>query len=216
MDYSLPGSSVHGILQASILEWVAIFSSRRSSLPRDQTHVSCIFCIGRQIIYNCATWEALYNGICCCSVAQLCPLFATPKDFSMPSFPVLHHFLEFVQTQVHWVSDAIQLSCPLSSPSPAFNPSQIKFFLMSRLFPSGGQSIRALASASVLPMNIQVWFPLGLTGLISLQSKRLSKVFSNTTVQKHQSVLILLYGPTLTSVYDYWKNHGFYYTDLCQ
>ena len=144
------------------------------------------------------------------------PLFATPKDFSMPSFPVLHRFLEFVQTQVLWVGDAIQLSCPLSSPSPAFNPSQIKFFLMSWLFPSGGQSIRASASASVLPMNIQVWFPLGLTGFISLQSKRLSKVFSNTTVQKHQSVLILLYGPTLTSVYDYWKTHSFYYTDLCQ
>ena len=59
-------------------------------------------------------------------------------------------------------------------------------FLMSRLFASDGQSIRASASASVLPMNIQDWFPLGLTGLISLQSKGLSRVFSSTTVQKHQ------------------------------
>jgi len=59
-------------------------------------------------------------------------------------------------------------------------------FLMSRLFTSGGQSIGALASASVLPMNIQDWFPLGLTGLISLQSRRFSRVFSNTTVQKCQ------------------------------
>ena len=59
-------------------------------------------------------------------------------------------------------------------------------FLMSQLFTSGGQSIGVSASASVLPMNIQDWFPLGLTGFISLQSKGLSRVFSNTTVQKHQ------------------------------
>ena len=59
-------------------------------------------------------------------------------------------------------------------------------FLMSQFFALGGQSIGVSASASVLPMNIQSWFPLGLTGLISLQSKGLSRVFSNTTVQKHQ------------------------------
>ena len=59
-------------------------------------------------------------------------------------------------------------------------------FLMSHFFASSGQSIWALASASALPMNIQDWFPLGLTGLIALQSKGLSRVFSNTTVQKHQ------------------------------
>ena len=59
-------------------------------------------------------------------------------------------------------------------------------FLMSQLFASGGQSIRASASASVLPMNIQDWFPLRLTGLISLQSKGFSRVFSKTTVQKYQ------------------------------
>ena len=60
------------------------------------------------------------------------------------------------------------------------------FFPMNQLFASGGQSIGASASASVLPMNIQDWFPLGWTGLISLQSKGLSRVFCNTTVQKHQ------------------------------
>ena len=81
------------------------------------------------------------------------------------------------------------------------------FFIMSWLFTSGGQRIGALASESGLPMNIQDWFPLGLTGLISLQSKGLSRVFSNTTVQKHQFlVLSLLYGPTLTYIHDYWKN----------
>ena len=72
------------------------------------------------------------------------------------------------------------------------------------------------ASASVLPMNTQGWFPLGLTGMISLLSKGLSRVFSSATIQKHQFVLSLLYGPTLTSVRDYWKNHSFDYTDLCQ
>ena len=60
------------------------------------------------------------------------------------------------------------------------------------------------------------WIPLGWTGWISLQSKGLSRVFSNTTVQKHQSsVLSFLYSPTLTSVHDYWKNHSFEKTDLC-
>ena len=74
------------------------------------------------------------------------------------------------------------------------------------LFASGGQSVGASVSASVLPMNIQGWFPLGLTGLITLLSKGLSRVFSSTTVWKHQ-FLSLLYGPTSTSIYDYWKNH---------
>ena len=86
--------------------------------------------------------------------------------------------------------------------------------------PSGGQSIGASGSASVLPMNIQGWFPLGLTGLIFLQSKGLSRVLSSTTVQKHQffwcsKAFSLLDGPTLTSIHDYWKNHSFDYMVLC-
>ena len=83
--------------------------------------------------------------------------------------------------------------------------------LMKQFFASGGKHIGASASASVLPMNIQDWFPLGLTGLILWQSKGLSSFFSNTTVQKHQyfGVPSLLYGSTLTSIHDYWKNHSF-------
>ena len=100
---------------------------------------------------------------------------------SMPGFPVLHYLPELAQTHVHWVGDAIQPSHPLSPPSLASES-----FPMSWLFPSGGQSIRASALASVLPMNIQGWFPLGLTGLISLLSKRLSRAFSSTKFQKHQ------------------------------
>ena len=83
--------------------------------------------------------------------------------------------------------------------------------LMSQLFASGGQSIGASTSASVLPMNIQDWFPLGWNGWISLQSKGLLRVFFNTTVQKHQffGAQSFLYGTTLTSIHDYGKNHSF-------
>ena len=100
-------------------------------------------------------------------------------DCSMPGFPD-HHQLP--QTHVHRVSDAIQPSHPLSPPSsPALSLSQHQgVFPMSRLFTSGGQSIGASASASVLPMSIQGWFPLGLTGLISLLSRGFSRAVRNT------------------------------------
>ena len=109
-------------------------------------------------------------------------------DCSTPGFPVLHYLPEFAQTHVHWVGDAIQPSHPLSCPSlPAFNFFHHQgVFPMSRLFTSGGQSIGASASVSVLPMSIQGWFPLGLTGLIPLPSKGLSRVFSGTTIWKLQ------------------------------
>ena len=108
---------------------------------------------------------------------------------STPGFPVHHHLPELAQTHVHWVGDAIQPSCALSSPSlPAFNLLESGPFLMSQFFTSGSQSIGVSTSAPVLPVNIQDWFPLGWTGWISLQSKGLSRVFSNTTVQNHQFV----------------------------
>ena len=88
-------------------------------------------------------------------------------------------------------------------------------FSLRQYFASSGQSVGASASASILAMNIQDWFPLGWTGWISLLSKGLSRVSSNTTVQKHQFFgTHFLYSPTLTSIYDYWKNHS--YTDLCR
>ena len=115
-------------------------------------------------------------------------------------------------------------SCPLSWwCHPTISSSAIPFssclrsfpasgsFLVSQLFTSGGQSIRVSASASVLPLNIQDWFPFGLIGLISLQSEE-----SSPTAQfKSILVLSLLYCTTLTSIYDYWKNHSFDYMDLC-
>ena len=116
-------------------------------------------------------------------VTQSCLTLCDPMDCSTPGFPIHHQLLELAQTHVHWVSDAIQPSHPLSSSSPpAFNLSQHQ----GQIFVSGGQSIGVSVLVSVLSMNIQDWFPLGLTGLISMPSKGLSRVFSNTTVQKHQ------------------------------
>ena len=100
-------------------------------------------------------------------------------------------------------SSVVPFSRPQSLPASGSFP-------MSQLFASGGQSTGVSASTSVLPMNTQDWSPLGWTGWISLQSKGLSRVFSNTTVQKHNySVLSFLYSPTLTAMRDYWKNHSF-------
>ena len=122
------------------------------------------------------------------SVAQLCPTFCDPMDCSTPGLPVHQQLLEFTQTHVHWVGDAIQPSHPLSSPPPpAFSLFQHQgLFQWVSFFTSGGQSIGVSASNLVFPMNIQDWFPSGWTGWISLQSKVLSRVLSNTTVQKHQ------------------------------
>ena len=94
------------------------------------------------------------------------------------------------------------------SSCPQFFPASGSF-QMSQLFTSGGQSIGVSPSTSVLPMNTQDWSPLGWTGWISLQSKGLSRVFSNTTVQKHQFFSTQLsFSPTLTSTHDHWKNHS--------
>ena len=132
-------------------------------------------------------WKSLSINVVCCSVAKSCPTLCDPMNCSTPGFPILHHLPEFAQTRVHWVSDHIQPSHPLSPSSPpAFNLSQHQGLFQCQLFPSGGLSIGASPSASVLPMNIQGWFPLGSTGLISLLSKELSRVFSSTTVWKHQ------------------------------
>ena len=151
-----------------------------------------------------------------CSVAQSCPTLFNHVDCSTPGFPVLHHLPDPAQIHVHWVGDASQPSHPLSSPfPPALNLSQYQgLFPVSWLDASAGQSTGA--SASVFPKDIQAWFHLGLTGLISFQSKGLSRVFSSTTVRKHQFFHIQPYDSTLTSVRDYWKNHSFDYMDLCQ
>ena len=143
-----------------------------------------------------------------------------PHEWQMPGLPVHYQLPDFTQIHVHWVGDAnLTISAsvvPFSSCLQSFPTSGS--FLMSQLLASDGQSIGASASASVLPMIIQGWFPLEWTGLISLQFKELSRVFSNTTQFKsiNSSALSFLYNPDLTSIHDYWKNHSFDYTDLCQ
>ena len=133
---------------------------------------------------------------------------SNPMDFSTPGFPALHCLLEFAQTHVHWVSDAIQSSHTLSSPSlPSIFPSI-------RVFSNG--SVLHIRwpkywnfSFSISPSNeYSGLISIGWTGLISLQSKGLSRAF-NTTVRKHQFLaLSLLYSPTLTYICDYWKNYS--------
>ena len=129
----------------------------------------------------------MYIYICCCSVAVVSDSL-WPHELQHARLPVLHHLPELAQTHVHWVSDAIQ---PISSSVIPFFSCLQSFpasgaFPMSQLFASGGQSIEASVAASVFPMNIQNWFPLGLTSLFSLHSKGLSRVFSISTVQRHQ------------------------------
>ena len=153
----------------------------------------------------------------CCSVTKLCPTPYNPMECNLPGFPVLYslpvcsNLCPLSEWCYPTTSSSVALfsSCPQSFPASASFP-------FSWLFTSGGQSIGASASTSVLPMNIQGWLS-GLTSLSSLLSKGLSRVFSSTTIQKHQLLaLSLLQGPTLISVHDYWKNHNFDYMGLCQ
>ena len=123
---------------------------------------------------------------CCCTVAQSCLLFATPWNAAHQaslSLTISQSLLKPMSIVSVVPSNHFILCRPLLLPSifPASGS-----FPMNQFLASGGQSIGVSASASVLPMNIQDWFPLGWTGWISLQSKGLSRVFSNTTVQKHQ------------------------------
>ena len=149
------------------------FQNSWNNWPYNQVQYkpSCaLFCVGHPVQFS--------------SVAQSCLTLCNPMDCSTPGLPVHHQLPEFTQTHVHWVGDAIQPSHPLSFHSPpAFNLASGSF-QMSQFFASDGQSIGI--SASVFPINIQDWFPLGFTGWIFLQSRGLSRVFSNTTVQKHQ------------------------------
>ena len=142
------------------------------------------------------------------SVTQQCLTLCDPMDWSRPGFPRLLPTPKICSNSCassQWCHSTISSSAvPFSSCLQSFLASGS--FQMSQLFASDGAS----ASASVLPMNIQNWFPLGLTGLNSLQSKGLSRVFSILLFKSiNSSVLSFLYGPTLTSIHDYWKNHSF-------
>ena len=122
---------------------------------------------------------------CCRLVTKLCPTLCDLMNCSMPGFcPSLSPGVcSNLCPLSWWCHPTISSSVTPFSSWPPSSPAS-RSFLMSQFFASGGQSL--VTSASILPMNIQGWFPLGLTGLISLLSKGLSRVFSNTTVQKLQ------------------------------
>ena len=125
------------------------------------------------------------------------------------SFTISRRLLKLMSIELMMPSNHLILCCPFSSCPQCFPvPGKV-----SQLFSLDGQSIGASASASLLPMNIQSWFPLVLTGLISLLSKGLSTESSPAPQLEriHSSALNLLYGSTLTSIHDYWKNHSFDY-----
>ena len=136
------------------------------------------------------TFTVLRNHHCLgqfSSLSRSCLTLCNPMNCSKPGLLMHHQLLESTQTHAHQVGDAIQPSHPLIpfSSCPQSFPASGSF-QMSQLLAWGGQSIGVLASASVLPMNTQDWSPLGWTGWVSLQFKGLSRVFSNTTVRKHQ------------------------------
>ena len=184
MDCSPLGSSVHGTLQARILEWVTMPSSRGSSQDRDQTCVSCIaggfFTTeppGKPLnLYSVQFIHSVMSD----SLQPHEPQHARPP---CPSpIPRVHPNPCPLSRWSHLtISSSVVpfASCPQSFPA-------LGSFQMSQIFTSGDQSIGVSASTSVPPMNTQDGSPLGWTGWISLQSKGLSRVFSNTTVQKHQ------------------------------
>ena len=186
MGCSPPGSFVHGILQARILEWEAIPFSRGSSWPRDRTQV---FCIAGGFFTIWATREAKKNIFLFSSVQSLSGvrLFATPwiaahqaslSITNSRSSPKLMS-IESVMPSSHLILVVPFSSYPQSLPASDSFP-------MSQLFAWGGQNTGVSALASFFPMKSQGWSPLEWTGWISLQSKGLSRVFSNTAVQKHQ------------------------------
>ena len=128
------------------------------------------------------------------------------------SFTTSQSLLKLMSVESVMPSNQFVLCHSLSSCLQSF-PASGSF--LSLFFASGGQIIGASASALVLPVNIQDWFPFGLTDLIFLQSKGLSRVFSNTTVQNiNFSTFSIPYGLTLTFIHDYWKNHSFDYTNF--
>ena len=173
------------------------------------------------ILPSAAIYQEFPCVCCCCSVSKSWPTLCDPMDCSTPGFPVLHYLPESVETRIHWVSDAIQLSNHLILCHP--------FLLLSLIFPS----IRIFSNESVLRIRWPKYWSFSFSirpsneysGLISFRmdwfgspcSLRDSQESSPTPQFQsiNSSAFNFLYGPTLTSIYGYWKNHSFDYTDIC-
>ena len=139
-------------------------------------------------MYDLCMWHFVLLSVQFSSVCQSCPTLCDPMNCRTPGLPVHHQLPEFTQTHIHQVSGAIQPPHPRSSPSlpaPQSLPAS-ESFPMSQLFAWDVRSTGASALASFLPEKSQGWSPSEWTGWISLQSKGLSRIFSNTRVQKHQ------------------------------
>ena len=166
MDCSLEGSSVHGILQARILKWVAISSSKGSSQPKDWTHVSYVSCTGRGLFTTSATWKPhRYRYISSVQWLSRVQVLATPWTAARQASLCITNsqsLLKLMSVESVMPSNHLILCHPLLL-LPSIFPASGSF-PMSQFFSSGGQSTGASTSASTLPMNIQDWFPLGLTG----------------------------------------------------
>ena len=166
---------------------VAIPFSRGSSRPRDRTTISCNSCTGRQILHHWANWKAHLLQFSSVQLLSHVRLFATPwitaRQASL-SITNSRSSLRLRSIESVMPSSYLNLCCPLLLLPQSLPASES--FPVSQLFAWDSQSIGVSALATVLPMNTQDWSPLERTGWISLQSKGLSRVFSNTTVQKHQ------------------------------
>ena len=166
-------------------------------------------------MYWLDTCSGLNGG---CSLAQLCPTLCIPVDCSTPGFPVIHCLLEFAQTHVHWVGDAIQPSHPLSSPSPpAFNLSQHQGLFH--------ESVICIRWPKYWSFSLSISLSNEYSGLISFRIDwvdllAVQGTFKSLLTPQFKSFnslpLSFLYSTTLTSIYDYWENHSFDYTDFCQ
>ena len=176
MDYSLPGSSVHGIFQAGILEWVSISFSKKEVNYRNKLLLLLLILLPYMAISSVQFSRSVVSDSLRPHESQHTrPPCPSPTPGVYPSSCA----------SSRWCHPAISSSVVPFSSYPQSLPASGSF-PMSQLFAWGGQSTRVSASSSVLPMNTRDWSPLGWTGWISLQSKGLSRVFSNTTVQKHQ------------------------------
>ena len=201
MDYGPPpGSSVHGISQARILEWVAISFSRGSSQSRDQTSISYVSALAVQFS----------------SVAQSSPTLCDPRNHSTPGLPVYHQLPESTQTHVHRVGDAIQPSHPLLSPSP---PASI--FPSIRVF--SNESALRIRWPKYWSFSFNISPSSEHPGLISFRMDWLDLLAVQGThkslLQHHSSKALILqsflHSPTLTSIHDHWKSHSLDHCCCC-
>ena len=194
MDCSLPDSSVHGIFQARILEWVAIPFSKGSSWSRKQTQVSCI---AADSLLSEPPGKPLYSPLLFSHSVMSTSLRHHGRQASL-SFTISQSLLKLMSIESVVSSIHSSSVAPFSSCLQSFLTSGS--FPVNKLFVSGGQSIRVSASASVFLINIQDWFPLELMGLISLLSQESSLTLQFKSI--HSSAFSILYWPTLTSTYD--------------